>query len=474
MHFVFYCKDKPGVEQIRIANRSAHLDYLEQHRSHLLCAGPLLEDASLGSRMLGSLLILDLADQASADAFAAGDPYATAGLFRASPSIPGARFCRSSPAAPSGSRDAGGLPAPKAGRGRPASRHHQHEQRTEQQVAYWLVKSEPESWSWQQQVTAGTTHWDGVRNAQAASNLKAMRKGDRAFFYHSGAAREIVGVVEVVREYYPDPGDEAGRFGMVDVKAMGRWADTGEPGGGQGRAALAASGAGAPVPAVGRPDRRRGLGHPLRHGRHRSLRVPGVPGPFTPNRLCRLDDIADFGSAGFTIATADGPTEVMVIRQGSRAFAYVNLCPHWDAPLDMKPGQFLDRDRQHILCANHGAVFRIQDGFCLAGPCRAPLSAWCPAQSRAVTSSLPAAAALEGVAAARLGEAVRLCQSGRCPRSPACSCWSSSPSPRWRRWAIARRPPAPDSRVIRRRSPIPRRLSSRLARAVPMPARRRR
>ena len=95
-----------------------------------------------------------------------------------------------------------------------------------------------------------------------------------------------------------------------------------------------------------------------------------MPGPFTPSRLCRLDDIADPGSAGFTIATADGPTEGMVIRQGSRAFAYVNLCPHWDAPLDMKPGQFLDRDRQHILCANHGAVFRIEDGFCLAGPCR--------------------------------------------------------------------------------------------------------
>lgn len=81
MHFVFYCKDKPGSEQIRIANRSAHLDYLEQHRGRLLCAGPLLADASVGSRMLGSLLILDLADQAAADAFAAGDPYATAGLF---------------------------------------------------------------------------------------------------------------------------------------------------------------------------------------------------------------------------------------------------------------------------------------------------------------------------------------------------------------------------------------------------------
>ncbi len=81
MHFVFYCKDKPGNEQIRIANRSAHLDYLEQHRGRLLCAGPLLEEASAGSRMVGSLLILDLADQAAADAFAAGDPYSQAGLF---------------------------------------------------------------------------------------------------------------------------------------------------------------------------------------------------------------------------------------------------------------------------------------------------------------------------------------------------------------------------------------------------------
>ena len=81
MHFVFYCKDKPGNEQIRIANRSAHLDYLEQHRGRLLIAGPLLEEASARSRMVGSLLILDLADQAAADAFAAGDPYSQAGLF---------------------------------------------------------------------------------------------------------------------------------------------------------------------------------------------------------------------------------------------------------------------------------------------------------------------------------------------------------------------------------------------------------
>ncbi|MGZ8995965.1 MAG: EVE domain-containing protein [Rhodospirillales bacterium] len=85
---------------------------------------------------------------------------------------------------------------------------------------YWLVKSEPETWSWQQQCDAGTTHWDGVRNFQASKHLKAMAVGDFAFFYHSGAERRIVGIVEVTRPYYPDPSDASGRFGMVDVRAV--------------------------------------------------------------------------------------------------------------------------------------------------------------------------------------------------------------------------------------------------------------
>ena len=87
-------------------------------------------------------------------------------------------------------------------------------------MAYWLVKTEPGAWSWQQQVKTGTTAWDGVRNHQAANNLKAMRVGDRAFFYHSGEERQIVGIVEIVRPYYPDPGDPTGRFGMVDVRTV--------------------------------------------------------------------------------------------------------------------------------------------------------------------------------------------------------------------------------------------------------------
>ncbi|MBK8176244.1 MAG: EVE domain-containing protein [Rhodospirillales bacterium] len=88
-------------------------------------------------------------------------------------------------------------------------------------MAYWLVKSEPGAWSWQQQVATGTTSWDGVRSHQATNNMKAMRLGDRAFFYHSGAAREIVGVVEVTGEFHLDPKDPSGRFGMVDVRSVG-------------------------------------------------------------------------------------------------------------------------------------------------------------------------------------------------------------------------------------------------------------
>lgn len=87
-------------------------------------------------------------------------------------------------------------------------------------MAYWLIKSEPGSWSWDDQVGKGTEHWNGVRNHQAANNMKAMKIGDLCFFYHSVDEKRIVGIVEVVKEYYPDHTDESGRFGMVDVKAV--------------------------------------------------------------------------------------------------------------------------------------------------------------------------------------------------------------------------------------------------------------
>ena len=87
-------------------------------------------------------------------------------------------------------------------------------------MAYWLVKSEPGTWSWDDQVRDDVAEWDGVRNHQAALNLKSMKVGDRAFFYHSVNEKQIVGIVEIVKEAYPDPSDPAGRFVMVDVKAL--------------------------------------------------------------------------------------------------------------------------------------------------------------------------------------------------------------------------------------------------------------
>ena len=90
-------------------------------------------------------------------------------------------------------------------------------------MAYWLMKSEPDSWSWDHQVKAGAkgAEWTGVRNHTAKQNLMKMKKGDRAFFYHSNVGKEIVGVVEVLREHHSDPTAEKGEpWVVVDVKAL--------------------------------------------------------------------------------------------------------------------------------------------------------------------------------------------------------------------------------------------------------------
>ncbi len=87
-------------------------------------------------------------------------------------------------------------------------------------MKYWLLKSEPDAWSWDNQVKEGASMWDGVRNYQARNNLKEMKKNDLCFFYHSVTERSIVGIVKVVKEYYPDPTDKTERFVVVDVKAI--------------------------------------------------------------------------------------------------------------------------------------------------------------------------------------------------------------------------------------------------------------
>lgn len=89
-------------------------------------------------------------------------------------------------------------------------------------MAYWLFKTEPESFSWEMQKKKGAKGepWSGVRNFAAAKHMKAMKKGELGFFYHTGDEKQIVGIVEVIAEYKPDPTDETGKFGLVDVKAV--------------------------------------------------------------------------------------------------------------------------------------------------------------------------------------------------------------------------------------------------------------
>jgi predicted RNA-binding protein with PUA-like domain len=89
-------------------------------------------------------------------------------------------------------------------------------------MAYWLFKTEPETFSWEMQKKKGAKGepWSGVRNFAAAKHMKTMKKGDLGFFYHTGDEKQIVGIVEVIAEYKPDPTDETGRFGLVDVKAI--------------------------------------------------------------------------------------------------------------------------------------------------------------------------------------------------------------------------------------------------------------
>ena len=85
---------------------------------------------------------------------------------------------------------------------------------------YWLLKSEPNTWSWDDQVKSKIDMWDGVRNYQARNNLMKMKKKDLCFFYHSVSEKSIVGIVEVIKEHYPDPTDKKNKFVVVDVKAI--------------------------------------------------------------------------------------------------------------------------------------------------------------------------------------------------------------------------------------------------------------
>ena len=86
--------------------------------------------------------------------------------------------------------------------------------------------------------------------------------------------------------------------------------------------------------------------------------------------LCQLEDIEDGGSAGFTAEVDGKPSMLLAVRKGKNVFVYINSCPHIGVPLDFHAGKFLSRDHEHIICSTHGALFEIEDGLCVSGPCR--------------------------------------------------------------------------------------------------------
>ena len=104
-------------------------------------------------------------------------------------------------------------------------------------MAYWLLKSEPDAWSWDQQKAEGRkgAEWGGVRNFQARNNMRAMTKGDFGFFYHTGDEKRVVGIVKVVKEAHPESTDPTGQWECVDVAAVTRPAAAGDAGRDQGR-----------------------------------------------------------------------------------------------------------------------------------------------------------------------------------------------------------------------------------------------
>ncbi len=142
-------------------------------------------------------------------------------------------------------------------------------------MAYWLVKSEPSAWSWDQQVAKGAKGeaWTGVRNFTARQNLVKMKKGDRAFFYHSNEGKEIVGIAEIIKEAYPDPTDKTGKFVCVDIKADKPLEDAGDDGRDQGRQAAGRDGAGEIFAAVGAAGDGGGMEDRLQDGRDVEVRI---------------------------------------------------------------------------------------------------------------------------------------------------------------------------------------------------------
>ena len=146
-------------------------------------------------------------------------------------------------------------------------------------MAYWLLKTEPEEFSWDDCVKRGAKGepWSGVRNFTARRHLKEMKKGEEAFFYHTGDEKQIVGIAEIIREAHPDPSDEKGVFVMVDVKAVKPLPDAGDARRGQGRSEAQGDGADQICAALGAASDRRRMGARLPHGRPQGVTSHRLP-----------------------------------------------------------------------------------------------------------------------------------------------------------------------------------------------------
>jgi predicted RNA-binding protein with PUA-like domain len=203
-------------------------------------------------------------------------------------------------------------------------------------LAYWLTKSEPGTWSWDDHVKKSVEQWDGVRSHQSCNNMKDMKIGEKIFFYHSVKEKQIVGVMEVVSDYYLDPSDPTCKFGMVDLKALYSLKT--------------------PVTLVNIKANERLQDIAL----VRQSRLSVCPisdeewqiicemGGLSTYRLCAVNEIPDGNSIEFMAPFQGRSRSLIAVRKDGRVYLYLNSCPHTGLTLDFTPDQFLNLEKTHI------------------------------------------------------------------------------------------------------------------------------
>ena len=215
---------------------------------------------------------------------------------------------------------------------------------------FWLVKSEPDAFSWDQQVAHGVEPWTGVRSYQARNNLREMRKGDLAFFYHSNEGKEIVGVVEVVREAYADPTAEKGDWSCVDMKAvapMPRPVTLAEIKADPALADMALVRFSPPFRGAGecRGVEARLCAGEMEEDAQIAPESAGPAGGAAMRALCPAAAIPPGATCAFESGDPAIPGLFAVHHYRDGILIYRNACPHLHVPLDWAPGEIPERRR---------------------------------------------------------------------------------------------------------------------------------